>query len=135
MAPDLVIRDARIIDGTGAAAFDGDIDVTDGRITAVGTAPSAGPGTVELDAAGMVVSPGFVDTHTHDDGALVAHPDLEFKVAQGCTSLVVGNCGFSAVPFQQAEGSAGGLLGGLAGDWSDLDGFRSVVEKHGIGAN
>src|SRR5437762_4672864 len=130
MTPDLVIRDARIIDGTGSPAFEGDVEVTDGRITSVGSA-AAGTGAVSIDAAGMVLSPGFVDTHTHDDGALVAHPDLEFKVAQGCTTLVIGNCGFSAVPFQERDPS--GLLGGLRGEWDDLDGFRSIVEERGIG--
>jgi N-acyl-D-amino-acid deacylase len=135
MAPDLVIRDARIIDGTGTPAFQGDVEVTDGRITSVGAVGPAGADTVSIDAGGMVVSPGFVDTHTHDDGALIAYPDLGFKVAQGCTSLVIGNCGFSAVPHQPGDGSAGGLLGGLSGDWTDLDGFRAAVERQGIGAN
>ena len=95
---DLVIRNARIIDGTGSPSFDGDVEVTDGRISGVGTATDVGAGTVELDAAGKVVSPGFVDTHTHDDGALLVHPGLEFKVAQGVTTLVIGNCGSSAIP-------------------------------------
>lgn len=135
MPADLVIRNARILDGTGAPAFDGDVEVTDGRVTSVGTA-SAGAGTTVLDAGGQVLSPGFVDTHTHDDGALVVHPGLEFKVAQGCTSLVVGNCGFSAIPNRPGDASAGGLLGGLTGDWEDLDGFRrALVDNGGIAAN
>src|SRR2546423_12860955 len=106
MPADLVVRDARILDGSGAPAVDGDVEVTDGRITAVGSVGtgSVGAATTVIDAGGLVVAPGFVDTHTHDDGALLAHPDLGFKVAQGCTSLVVGNCGFSAMPHRPGDG-------------------------------
>jgi N-acyl-D-aspartate/D-glutamate deacylase len=60
---DLVIRDARIVDGTGAESFHGDVAVTGGRIEAVGTV--SGRGEREIDAGGRVVSPGFVDLHTH----------------------------------------------------------------------
>lgn len=134
MPADLVVRNARIVDGTGAEAFDGDVEVTDGRITSVGSA-AAGARTEVLDAGGRVLAPGFVDTHTHDDGALLAHPGLEFKVAQGCTSLVIGNCGFSAVPIEPGRAPAGGLFGALDGSWQDLDGYRSAVGRAGIAAN
>src|SRR5439155_1319465 len=120
---DLVIRDVRIVDGSGGPASDGDVEVRDGRITAVGTATS-GPGTVELDGKGrFVCAPGFVDTHTHDDAALIVHPDLAFKVAQGCTTVVIGNCGFSGFPatgVEDIEQVAGG-------DWVDLEGFGRAI--------
>jgi N-acyl-D-amino-acid deacylase len=126
-AVDLAIRNVRILDGTGASAFDGDVTVDGGRIASVG-AP-VGPARTEIDGAGMVLAPGFVDTHTHDDGALLAHPGLEFKLAQGCTSLVIGNCGFSAIPATPGEVLPGALFGTRPADWSDLDGFRSAVES------
>jgi N-acyl-D-amino-acid deacylase len=141
---DFVIRNVRIVDGTGAPATDGDVAVEDGRIIAVGDLgdTAIGPGTVELDGAGHVVSPGFhvvspgfVDTHTHDDGALLAHPGLEFKVAQGCTSLVVGNCGFSAVPHSPGQTSGDGLLGNLGGDWTGVEGYRQAVHARRPAAN
>jgi N-acyl-D-aspartate/D-glutamate deacylase len=79
-----------------------------------------------------VLCPGFVDTHTHDDGALLAHPGMEFKLAQGCTSLVIGNCGFSAVPNVPGaggRGAAGGLIGQAGDDFTDLVGYRDAVQS------
>jgi N-acyl-D-amino-acid deacylase len=118
---DLTIRNAVVLDGTGAPRFPADVAVDGGRITVVGDAPA---GRVEVDAGGHVLAPGFVDTHTHDDGALLAHPHLRFKLAQGCTTLVVGNCGFSPFP---ASGSAGGLWGREAEGLADLASFRRAV--------
>jgi N-acyl-D-aspartate/D-glutamate deacylase len=139
MAADIVFRDVRIVDGSGAPAREGDLAVEGGRITAVAAGGTGGvgeagtggihegPGTRVVDGAGLVLAPGFVDTHTHDDAALVLHPGLEFKVAQGCTSLVVGNCGFSAFP--SAEDAMGD------GGWGTLAGFRATVEADPIAAN
>ena len=131
MVAALVFRDVRILDGTGAPAVEGDVAVEDGRITEVGTVTAAGSGTQVIDGRGRMLAPGFVDTHTHDDGALLAHPGLEFKVAQGCTSLVIGNCGFSAIP-------AGGptLWASSGQSWTDLDGYRDALAANGgIAAN
>lgn len=133
--PDLTIREATIVDGTGGPAFTGDIEVTDGRISAVGTAANA---PREFDGRGLVASPGFVDTHTHDDGALLAYPGMEFKLAQGCTSLVIGNCGFSAVPNLPGaggRGAAGGLLGQSGDGFTDLAGYRDAVQQRGPAVN
>ncbi len=124
-APDLAFRNVRIVDGTGAPPVEGDVEVTDGRISAVG-APSGQTATTELDGAGLVLAPGFVDVHTHDDGAFLRHPDLRFKVAQGCTSLVIGNCGFSAAPAVPGETDPSKLLG-VTATWSDLEGYAAVV--------
>jgi len=123
---DLAIRDVRILDGSGSPAVEGDVEVDGGRIASVGG--KAGPARTVIDGGGAVLAPGFVDTHTHDDGALLAHPGLEFKLAQGCTSLVIGNCGFSAIPGVEGQAPAGGLFGRMQIDWEDLDGFRLAVE-------
>ena len=80
--PELVIRGARVVDGSGGPAFQADVEVRDGRIASVGRGAA---GRRELDARGRVLAPGFVDTHTHDDAALLRHPGMEFKLAQGCT--------------------------------------------------
>lgn len=120
----LVIRDALIVDGTGAPPVEGDVAVADGRIIEVGAV--TGPADTEVDADGKVLAPGFVDVHTHDDGALLQHPGMEFKVSQGCTSVVVGNCGFSAIPARPGDRTLD--LSGLTADWSDLDGYRAAVD-------
>lgn len=123
------MHDVSIIDGTGAAATEGAVAVEDERIVAVGDVGSVptGPETVEIDGAGHTLSPGFVDVHTHDDGALLRYPGMEFKLAQGCTSVVIGNCGFSAAPAVVDEFDASGLIG-VAPSWSDLAGFGEAVD-------
>ena len=89
---DIAIRNVSIIDGSGGEAFVGDVEIEGGRITSVG---KAGPAKVEVDGEGQTLSPGFIDTHSHDDGAFMRHPDMGFKLAQGVTTVVAGNCGFS----------------------------------------
>lgn len=124
---DLAFRNVQILDGTGAAAFSGDVGVVDGRIAEVG---DVGAARRDLDGAGACLAPGFIDTHAHDDGAFLRHPDMGFKLAQGVTSVVSGNCGFSAAPADPAVNAAaasGGILAGLTGDFTDLAGYFDAV--------
>jgi len=121
---DLIIRNALVIDGTGSSGVEADVAVTGDRISSVGAVTESA--TTEIDADGKVLAPGFVDVHTHDDGALLRHPGMEFKLSQGCTSLVIGNCGFSAVPAVPGENEKSGLIG-VTPTWSDLEGFRQAV--------
>ncbi len=90
---DLVLRNARIVDGTGAAEFAGDVAISGDRIAALGKVTS--PGARELDLRGRVVAPGFIDIHTHYDPQIcwdrLATPSLE----HGVTTVVMGNCSLS----------------------------------------
>jgi N-acyl-D-amino-acid deacylase len=97
---DLVIRGGMIHDGSGAAGARADVAVRGDRIAAVGS--MSGGGAAELDATGLAVAPGFIDVHSHDDYAVLLQPEMSFKVMQGVTTAVVGNCGSGVVPF--AEG-------------------------------
>ena len=97
MRHDLIVRGGRIIDGTGAPAYAGDVAVDGGRIAAVGALGEA-VAEAEIDAAGLVVAPGFIDVHTHDDRALL-DGDMAAKASQGVTTVVAGNCGISLAPF------------------------------------
>ncbi len=99
---DIVIRDARVIDGTGAPSFSGDVAVSDDRIVAVGPDLPMRGGR-EIAAQGRALAPGFIDAHTHDDRAVLTDPDHACKLSQGVTSVVVGNCGVSIAPVTVAE--------------------------------
>ena len=100
---DLAIRNVRVLDGSGGAAFDADVEIDAGRITAVGRAAAA---TREIDGHGACLAPGFIDTHAHDDGAFFRYPGMEFKLAQGVTTadnaLKIVGAGF-ALPTGMSE--------------------------------
>ncbi|VWB45252.1 N-acyl-D-amino-acid deacylase family protein [Burkholderia metallica] len=95
---DVILRGGALIDGTGAARFDADLGVTGARIAAIGDLRDASAARV-IDAAGQVVAPGFIDSHTHDDAFVLTDPDVEPKVAQGVTTVIAGNCGISLAPL------------------------------------
>lgn len=99
---DFIVAGATLIDGTGGPGCPGDLAVRDGRIVAVGAFDHP-PGARIIDAAGMALAPGFIDSHTHDDGYLLAHPDMLPKVSQGITTVVTGNCGVSLAPLSRQE--------------------------------
>src|SRR5678815_1044761 len=84
---DLLIRGGTVIDGSKAPRFDADVAIKDGRIAAVGELAGASAART-IDAAGLIVAPGFIDSHTHDDQALLARPDMGFKVSQGVTTVI-----------------------------------------------
>ena len=100
---DLLVTGGTVIDGTGAPRFDADVGVRNGRIVFVGPAERAGRAAARrrIDARGLVVAPGFIDCHTHDDRALLSAPDMTPKVSQGVTTVVTGNCGVSLAPTAQ----------------------------------
>src|SRR5579864_5210899 len=98
---DLVIKDGKIVDGTGAPAFHGDIAIDGAKIVAVGG--KAGPARREVDAGGMVVAPGWVDIHTHYDGQVAWDPYLSPSSWHGVTTLVMGNCGVGFAPVRPGK--------------------------------
>jgi len=95
---DLVIRNAKIVDGTGAPAFAGDVGVDGERISAVGSTVDAGKR--EIDAAGRLLAPGWVDIHTHYDGQVTWDPELTPSCWHGVTTVVMGNCGVGFAPVK-----------------------------------
>jgi N-acyl-D-amino-acid deacylase len=97
MSADIVIRGGLVLDGTGAPARRADVAVTEGRISEVGTGLA---GKRTLDASGQVVSPGFIDIHTHYDAQVFWDPDLTPSSFHGVTTVVAGNCGFSIAPIR-----------------------------------
>ncbi|MCW5659057.1 MAG: D-aminoacylase [Burkholderiaceae bacterium] len=94
----LLIRGGTIVDGTKAPRYDADVAIRDGRIVSIGELAGHSADRV-IDATGRIVAPGFIDSHTHDDQAVLSQPELPFKVSQGVTTVVAGNCGISAAPL------------------------------------
>lgn len=92
-----LIKNGRLVDGTGRAAFTADIGIADGKIAQIGALHDA-PAAVTIDAAGKYVTPGFIDIHRHADAAAFRPGFGELELAQGLTTIVNGNCGLSAAP-------------------------------------
>jgi len=97
----LVIRNARIVDGTGNPYYLADIALSQRRIVKIGRHVDPGGARKVIDADGMIACPGFFDTHSHDDAYLIAKPNCDDKVLQGVTTEVIGNCGYSLAPLSE----------------------------------
>ena len=124
---DVVIRNALIYDGSGADAVQGDVGLRGERIAAVG-AVEGDVGT-EIDATGLAIAPGFIDVHSHDDLALFLWPEMDFKVMQGVTVDIVGNCGMGAAPGVEAQRNVAAFdPEGSVPDWDGYDGFMNAVD-------
>ena len=95
---DMVLRGGTVFDGTGRPGRVADVGLRGHRIVAV--APGLARGLSEADVTGLAVSPGFIDVHAHDDFAVLLEPDVPFKLLQGVTTVIVGNCGSGVVPFE-----------------------------------
>ena len=94
----LLLRGGTVIDGTGAPRYAADVRIRDGRIVEIGAGLSVNADNV-IDVAGRIVSPGFIDVHTHDDQIVLSSPEMLPKISQGVTTVVVGNCGISLAPL------------------------------------
>src|SRR4051812_1838897 len=93
-----VLRGGLIADGSGGEPFVGDVEILDGRIGRVGRLGRVDD-AVEMDVAGLVVAPGFIDIHTHYDAQIVWDDLLQASTQYGMTTLVMGNCGIGVAPF------------------------------------
>lgn len=136
-----LIRNARIIDGTGSPWFRGDMLVSGGRIEAIGTG-LASDGAAVVDAGERYLAPGFIDAHCHDDLIFLREPDRPEKAFQGVTSIVVGNCSFSLYPaLAQSRETLRAHFSGLLGHtedseiFDDLAAYRNALEGPGIALN
>jgi N-acyl-D-aspartate/D-glutamate deacylase len=121
---DLVIRDGTVVDGSGGAPFEADVAVSGGRIAAVGTV--SGRGTEEIDAKGKIVTPGFVDVHTHYDGQVTWENTIAPSSGHGVTSVMMGNCGVGFAPCRPNEHDQ--LIGLMEG----VEDIPGVVMREGI---
>ena len=140
MAFDLLIRNGTVVDGSGGPGYRADVGVSGGSIVAIGALPEAEASRV-IDAAGKVVTPGFIDMHTHSDVSLVDDPGAESMAYQGVTTQVTGNCSFSPFPTgnggpEELRRHLGGLLISNAGwTWDTLDDWADDLESNGVSLN
>lgn len=138
---DILLSSGTVIDGSGAPGVRADVAVQGGRIVAVGDLKNESA-RKRIDASGLVVAPGFIDSHCHSELALIARPTAESKARQGVTSEVLGNCGWSAYPLADASRDtitklSRPIFGSpeVSWAWSDLDGYYETLERGGIGVN
>ncbi len=134
---DILFRNARVFDGTGAPWFVADVAVKNGFIVKVGAAEGNAAETV--DANGKFISPGFIDAHSHSDEVLISNPTADSKVMQGVTLEVIGQCGSSAIPRKVGSGGDGDDddEGADANKphWTDLLSYTKVLEAQGVSVN
>jgi N-acyl-D-aspartate/D-glutamate deacylase len=132
-AYDLVIRNGRIIDGSGNPWFHGDVAVRGDRIVALGNIPNA-KAKREIDAANRIVAPGFIDMHSHSDFLLLEDGNAHSKIRQGVTTEILGE-GNSAGPYQGKLPPRPATVAGKTVRWKTLDEYFKTVEKAGISTN
>jgi len=133
---DLVIRNGRIVDGTGSPWYAGDLGIRDGRIAAIGRLDSA-TAKQAVDARGQVVAPGFIDMLGQSELAILANPGLPSKIFQGITTEITGEGG-SPAPLTDAivaADRAGYEQLGIEPDWRTLGEYYARLERQGIGIN
>lgn len=135
---DVVIRGAAVHDGSGAPPTVVDVAIEAGRIVAVGRA--AGSARRTIDADGLALAPGFIDMHSHADFTLPANREARNSVAQGVTTEVVGNCGFSPAPLRPERAAdlaryVHGIGPRLDWAWRSFADYLGVLEGRGVGVN
>ncbi|GBC61827.1 D-aminoacylase [Desulfonema ishimotonii] len=136
---DILIRGASLIDGTGAEARPGDVGIAGGRFTAVGHAVD-GEAVRVIDGRGLVLVPGFIDIHCHSDVSHFTEPDMAFKLRQGVTLEVVGNCGTSLAPVDEQHRDAFLLKAeeefgsrSCPVNWSEFGEYADALDRGGLG--
>lgn len=147
MAHDVVIRGGTVVDGTGAPARRADVAIDGDRITVVGEVDASGAGQV-IDAEGRIVTPGFVDLHSHLDAQVSWDPLMSSSCWHGVTSVVMGNCGMTFAPVRPGQGEvlanametvedipAACILDGLPWTWEGFGGYLDAVDAMPLGLN
>jgi len=129
---DSLITNGKIVDGTGNPWYQADLGIKDGRIAAIGGTPVQAERVINVQ--GLVVTPGFIDIHTHSDASLLADPKGQSAVRQGVTTHVIGNCGYSMFPVVELIKPWLDRVG-VKPTWTDLAGYAARMREQGVGIN
>lgn len=139
---DLAIKNARVVDGTGSPWFWGDVGVKDGKISYIGKLPENICAGEIIDAAGKVLSPGFIDCHAHSDFLLFKDSIMLSKIKQGVTTQMIGPCGISPAPIKPERVELLDKYAGFAKagaepeyNWQSFGEFLNVLNKMNLGTN
>ncbi len=141
MAHDLIIRGGTVVDGSGAAGYSADVAIDGGRIRRIGDLSDVSAKR-EIDATGMIVTPGFVDLHTHLDAQVGWDPELRSSSFHGVTTALIGNCGVTFAPVGEKNRrylaelmeavediSADAIMDGLPWNWTSYGGYLDAVQS------
>jgi N-acyl-D-aspartate/D-glutamate deacylase len=137
---DLVVRNAVVVDGTGAPGRQTDVGISGRHITAIGEIAASAPAGRIIDGTGNVLAPGFIDIHTHSDLYLVTEGLGESKLLQGVTTEVTGNCSFAPFPIEPSrlalhQDHLARATGRAELEWTDLAGYARALIDGGLGIN
>ncbi|MBV9583704.1 MAG: amidohydrolase family protein, partial [Alphaproteobacteria bacterium] len=144
MTYDLLIKNGRVVDGSGMPSFRGDVGVKDGKIAEIGKL--SGPATKTIDADGRAVSPGFIDNHCHYDAQVTWDPLCTFSPEHGATTVIFGNCSLSLAPVRKGteerlaeflsyvEAIPMEVLKTIEFDWESIPQYMDRLDKH-LGIN
>src|SRR3981081_300969 len=144
MAYDLLIKNGRLVDGSGGPSYRGDVAVKDGKIVEIGKL--SGPAARTIDADGRVVAPGFIDNHCHYDAQVTWDPLCSFSCDHGATSVVIGNCSLSLAPVKKGkekrmaeflsyvEAIPMEVLGTVEVDWESFPQYMDKLDRN-LGVN
>ncbi|TFH13454.1 D-aminoacylase, partial [Candidatus Bathyarchaeota archaeon] len=139
MEYDYVIKNGKILDGTGNPWFYADVGIDEGIIRKIGRIDEK-PEAV-IDAKGYIISPGFIDIHSHSDLPVVIDPLAQSKIRQGVTTEVVGQCGNSAAPMNEEvkeyrkKYNSSRVPKGFEYNWSTMKSYLDLLERYGVAVN
>jgi N-acyl-D-amino-acid deacylase len=134
---DLVIKNGTLIDGIKNKEYQSDLGIIGERIDRIDNLNSVKSKTI-IDATDRIVSPGFIDIHTHTDFELLVNPKAESKIRQGVTTELTGNCGSSGFPLKQPLSDDNKRMAekfGISLDWTDLEGYHAALSKNRMALN